>query len=125
MMLVATEANLPGFTRLHVVHVVCQIPCLGVGRNSHVFHFWSYLSPTFCVRVRRLFFALCTDNPRIRASLFPSETYFYFYCNYAFLCYREWFAEMANDPHASFAPVLRTYRADANNGTTQAELNAQ
>ena len=121
MMLVATEANLPGFTRLHVV--VYQIPCLGVGRNSHVFHFWSYLSPTFCVRVRRLFFALGTDNPRIRASLFPSETYFY--CNYAFLCYREWFAEMANDPHASFAPVLRTYRADANNGTTQAELNAQ
>lgn len=40
-------------------------------------------------------------------------------------CYREWFAEVANDPHVSFAPVLRTYRADANNGTTQAELNAQ
>ena len=41
------------------------------------------------------------------------------------LCYREWFAEVANDPHASFAPVLHTYRAEANNGTTQAELNAQ
>ena len=41
------------------------------------------------------------------------------------LCYREWFAEIANDPHASFAPVLLTYRAEANNGTTQAELNAQ
>ena len=40
-------------------------------------------------------------------------------------CYREWFAEAANDPHASFAPVLTTYGAEATNVTPQAELNAQ
>ena len=40
-------------------------------------------------------------------------------------CYREWFAEAGNDPHASFAPVLTTYGAEATNVTPQAELNAQ
>ena len=37
--------------------------------------------------------------------------------------YGSWFAEAANDPHPSFAPVLRSYRADADNAATLAELN--
>ena len=41
------------------------------------------------------------------------------------LNYAQWYAEAANDPHGSnFGTVLRTYRADADNGATLAELNA-
>ena len=38
--------------------------------------------------------------------------------------YGSWYAEAANDPHPSFVPVLHSYRANADNAATLAELNA-
>ena len=38
--------------------------------------------------------------------------------------YSGWFGEAVNDPHADFRPVLHTYRPDADNTATLAELNA-
>ena len=32
--------------------------------------------------------------------------------------YGAWYAEASHDPHADFAPVLTTYRADADNAAT-------
>ena len=37
--------------------------------------------------------------------------------------YGAWYAEASHDPHADFAPVLTTYRADADNAATLADLN--
>ena len=39
--------------------------------------------------------------------------------------YRALFGEVDYDPHGSFAPVLRSYRADADNATSHADLNGQ
>ena len=37
--------------------------------------------------------------------------------------YASWYGEASNDPHADFQPVLTTYRADADNAATLADLN--
>lgn len=38
--------------------------------------------------------------------------------------YSGWFGEAVNDPHTDFSLVLHTYRPDADNAATLAELNA-
>ena len=38
--------------------------------------------------------------------------------------YSGWFGEDVNDPHADFSRVLHTYRPDADNAATLADLNA-